>query len=167
MASFVAARDTRNPSSTTGVEDESSARMTMRPRDREPGPAESAGETIPLGPDRHPTDWVDATRRALERREESVLQRRVAWADLLQRVFEVDALACPKCGGRLRVLAAITDPTVAARILRCLALPARAPPLATAREKVGPPESVGELTSEVIPEFDFDQSKPSYDEHSH
>ena len=84
-------------------------------------------------------------------------------ADLLQRVFEVDALACPKCGGRMRVLSAITDPTVAARILRCLALPARAPPLATARENVGPPDSVGEFSSEVIPEFDFDQSR-AYDD---
>ena len=117
---------------------------------------------------RHPTDWLDATRRASGRRGEPVLQRRVAWADLLQRVFEVDALACPKCGGRMRVLSAITDPTVAGRILRCLALPARAPPLATAREKVGPPDSVGEFSSELIPEFDFDPSEPSDDyEHSH
>jgi hypothetical protein len=37
---------------------------------------------------------------------------------LLQRVFEVDALCCPRCGGRMRVLSAITDPAVAARILR-------------------------------------------------
>ena len=110
-----------------------------------------------------PTDCLDATRRASERRQERVLQRRVAWADLLQRVFEVDALACPKCGGRMRVLAAITDPTVAARILRCLALPARAPPPATARAKVGPPDGVGESSSQVIAEFDFDQSEPSDD----
>jgi len=67
----------------------------------------------------------------------------------------------------MRVLSAITDPTVAGRILRCLALLARAAPLATAREKVGPPDSVGELASEVIPEIDFDQSRPNDDgEHS-
>ena len=146
------------------VEVESPVRMIMGPHDRESGAAESSGESIPLGPDRHPTDWLDATRRASGRRGEPVLQRRVAWADLLQRVFEVDALACPKCGGRMRVLSAITDPTVAGRILRCLALPARAPPLATAREKVGgSPDSVGESASDVIPEFDFDQSRPSDD----
>ena len=63
----------------------------------------------------------------------------------------------------MRVLSVITDPTVAGRILRCLALPARAPPLATAREEVGPPGSVGELSFEVIPEFDFDQSRASDD----
>jgi hypothetical protein len=159
-ASFVAAHDTRNLSLTAGVEDESSGRMTMRLHEWELGPADSA---IALGPERHSSDSFHATRRASERREERVLHRRVAWADLLQRVFEVDALACPKCGGRMRVLSVITDPTVAGRILRCLALPARAPPLATARKKVGPPDSVGELSSEAIPEFDFDQSRPADD----
>jgi len=63
----------------------------------------------------------------------------------------------------MRVLSAITDLTVAGRILRCLALPVRAPPLATARENVGPPDSVGGFSSEVIPEFDFDQSRPTDD----
>ena len=33
------------------------------------------------------------------------------WSELLQRVFEVDALRCPKCGGRMRVLSTVTDPT--------------------------------------------------------
>lgn len=87
----------------------------------------------------------------------------IPWAELLRRVFELDALCCPKCGGRMRVLSAITELIAAARILRCLALPARAPPLAPAREKVGLPDSVGELASEANPEFDFDQSWPSDD----
>jgi hypothetical protein len=90
-------------------------------------------------------------------------QRRVAWTDLLQRVFEVDALACPKCGGRMRVLAAITDPTVAARILRCLALPARAPPLASSRDEGGCFDSAGDVSFGEIQELDFDQSQ-SFDD---
>ena len=44
------------------------------------------------------------------------------------RVFEVDALRCPQCGARLRLLAAIEDPQVASKILACLDLPTRAPP---------------------------------------
>jgi hypothetical protein len=48
---------------------------------------------------------------------------------LLQRVFEVDALRCPRCGATLRLIAAVEGPTVARRILECLKLPARAPPL--------------------------------------
>ncbi len=32
---------------------------------------------------------------------------RVPWADLLEKVFAIDVLACPECGGRLRVIAFI------------------------------------------------------------
>jgi hypothetical protein len=59
--------------------------------------------------------------------------RRLAWAELLRRVFAVDVLACPRCGGRMRVLAAVHPPEAAQAILTCLALPARAPPLRAAR----------------------------------
>jgi hypothetical protein len=48
---------------------------------------------------------------------------------LLQRVFEIDALRCPHCGSTLRLVAAIEDPAVARKILECLAVPARTPPL--------------------------------------
>jgi hypothetical protein len=46
------------------------------------------------------------------------------------RVFESDALRCPVCSGKMRVLAAIAQPDVARRILKCLSLPPRAPPIA-------------------------------------
>ena len=50
--------------------------------------------------------------------------------------FESDVLACPKCGGRMFVLATIQDPAVIRRILTHLGLsmevgaplPGRAPP---------------------------------------
>jgi len=57
---------------------------------------------------------------------------RMRWATLLQRVFEVDALRCPRCGSTMRLIAAIEDPAVARRILLCLNLPPRAPPLCPA-----------------------------------
>jgi hypothetical protein len=41
-----------------------------------------------------------------------VRQRRLDWASLLRRTFHADILCCPHCGGRLEVLAAITDPVV-------------------------------------------------------
>jgi hypothetical protein len=65
--------------------------------------------------------------------QSKVHTRRTLWADLLRRVFEVDALCCPRCGGRMRVLAAITEAHVARRIMACLNLPTRAPPLARSR----------------------------------
>jgi hypothetical protein len=56
--------------------------------------------------------------------------RRLAWSELLRRVFAVDVLACPRCGGRMRVLAAIQPPDATQAILACLDLPSRAPPTA-------------------------------------
>ncbi len=63
----------------------------------------------------------------------------------------------------MRILAAITDPSVARRILECLELPPRAPPLAPARDvDLGP--AVGRSAIERLAEaagdsgYDFDQS---------
>jgi hypothetical protein len=58
--------------------------------------------------------------------------RNYSWAQLMMRVFELDVLACPRCGGRMRVLCAINSPTAIQKILACLGLPTRAPPIATA-----------------------------------
>jgi hypothetical protein len=64
---------------------------------------------------------------------------RIPWADLLRKVFALDVLACPDCGGRLRVLAFITEATTARRILDCLGLDSTPPPLARAQ---APPEQL-------------------------
>src|SRR5206468_9672558 len=48
--------------------------------------------------------------------------RRWRWAELLQRVFAVDVLACPNCGGRMRLIATVEDPRVVRRILTHLGL---------------------------------------------
>jgi hypothetical protein len=91
--------------------------------------------------------------------------RRTAWAELLQRVFEVDALRYPECGGRMRILAVITEPDVARRILACLDLPSRAPPLGsstgaswTAGAEFAPEPTRGEWDENAG--FDFDPSLP-------
>ncbi|MBY0399131.1 hypothetical protein K2X89_02470, partial [Myxococcota bacterium] len=80
------------------------------------------------------------------------LARCVAWADLLKRLFEFDALRCPGRGGRMRLVAAITEASVARRILECLSLPPRAPPLE--------PASDGELETVL----DFDAREPALSE---
>lgn len=86
--------------------------------------------------------------------------RRTAWADLLQRVFEVDALRCPACGDRMRVLSAITDPAAAAGILDCVGMPARAPPIGAVTLSSRDPfeGSTLEFSQDHDPGFDFDQS---------
>ena len=58
---------------------------------------------------------------------------RMSWAQLLKRVFAIDIITCPQCGGPLTILAAIEDPTVIAKILAHLGLPTRAPPRLPAR----------------------------------
>jgi hypothetical protein len=60
--------------------------------------------------------------------------RRLTWAQLLRRVFAIDVLECPRCGGRLRLLAAIHSPDAQTAMLDCLGLPPRAPPLVPAVE---------------------------------
>jgi hypothetical protein len=76
---------------------------------------------------------------------------RMRWAALLQRVFEVEALRCPCCGSTMRLIAAIEDPDVARRILECMRLPARAPPLGEATGHRDEPPSLND-------DWHFDQS---------
>jgi len=57
---------------------------------------------------------------------------RIAWADLIKRVFAVDVLKCPRCHGRMRIIATVTEPKAVRQILECIGLPARPPPVAPA-----------------------------------
>ena len=58
---------------------------------------------------------------------------RMGWARLLQRVFAIDLEHCPRCGGDMKIIAAIEEHAVIASILTHLGLPARAPPRSPAR----------------------------------
>ncbi|MCP4243620.1 MAG: hypothetical protein GY772_23960 [bacterium] len=68
------------------------------------------------------------------------VRRYYTWASLLQRVFRVEILTCPNCGGVRRLLAAIQDPDSIERVLRAMGLPFEAPQLAVAR---APPDGGG------------------------
>jgi hypothetical protein len=54
--------------------------------------------------------------------------RRIAWNDLLRRVFAVDALRCDRCGARMRVMAAVRSPAAIAAFLGCIRNAGRSPP---------------------------------------
>jgi hypothetical protein len=75
------------------------------------------------------------------------------WAELMQRTFGLDVLACPRCGGRLRLVALIEQASVVQRILRHLGLPTEVPESRPAR---GPPRRLEPLEdqSQDAPEFD-------------
>jgi hypothetical protein len=58
----------------------------------------------------------------------SARQSRAAWARLLAKIYEVDALKCSRCGSPMKVLTVITDPTQVRRILLHLIKTGAAPP---------------------------------------
>ena len=73
-------------------------------------------ESRPRGPEK-PRDW--------------------AWADLMRRVFDLDVLACPRCGGRMSVIATIEAGEVMRMILGHLGLPTEPPKPLPARSPPG------------------------------
>ncbi len=59
-------------------------------------------------------------------------QVRMSWARLLKRVFDIDIEQCA-CGGKLKLVAVIEEPTVIEKILTHLGLSPQPPPRARAR----------------------------------
>jgi len=58
-------------------------------------------------------------------------QSRKNWARLIQKIYEVDPLICPKCSGQMKVISVIEDEEVIKKILKHLKLwdqKARPPP---------------------------------------
>ena len=74
--------------------------------------------------------------------------RNRTWADLMQRSFGCDVLACPRCPGRLRLVALIRAPDVVGRILRHLGLPDTVPTRRRARDAPVPLDWVAAPTSD-------------------
>jgi hypothetical protein len=90
-----------------------------QPVTTDPGLRDAAAATTPQSP--------EAT--------EAGRARRWTWANLMRRAFDIDVLACPRCGSRMTLIATIEDPHVIRRILSHLHLPtdiphpSRPPPL--------------------------------------
>lgn len=55
-------------------------------------------------------------------------RKNCTWAQLMARTFEFDVLQCPRCGGRMKIIAAIESPEVA-----CLEFAARTSPFGSHR----------------------------------
>lgn len=72
------------------------------------------------------------------------VQPRVDWATLLRRSFSVDVMECPKCHGRLRTIAVITEREPVGRILAHLGMPTEPPPVARARDPTDDAEETGD-----------------------
>jgi hypothetical protein len=44
------------------------------------------------------------------------------WAEMIRKVYEIDPLLCPRCGGRMRIIAFIEDPKAIDKIIGHLKL---------------------------------------------
>ena len=69
------------------------------------------------------------------RRSEAGLRplRFIDWHTLLERVYDIDSLACPRCGAGLRFIAVLTEPEPIRAILESMGLPSTPPVPARAR----------------------------------
>jgi hypothetical protein len=108
-------------------------RTDALPADRPwPGLADASGANAPCSsfPLTAPTSSIPSSDAGLS-------HRRLDWASLLTRVFGPDVTRCPRCPGRLRVIAFVTRPDLVVRILSHLGLPTLAPAIAPPR---GPPQ---------------------------
>ena len=82
-----------------------------------------------------PHSHCGATKSVTDLEPQQITKRRArnySWAQLMRRVFAVDVLECPDCHSRMRILAAIHPPHAIRKILLCLGLPPRPPPVAPA-----------------------------------
>ena len=97
-------------------------------------PAEESGKEAATGhvPSANP-EGAPVEARAPPATAAYVRPRHFPWADLLRRTFEIDILACPDCGNRLRLVATIENRAVIERILAHLGLPIDMPTPAPAR----------------------------------
>ena len=82
-------------------------------------------------------------------------ERRLDWASLLRRVFQIDVMRCASCGARMRVVAFIQDGDVSRRILGHLGWPAQVPPARPAR---APPTPLSGSDAELV--FDSLDNEP-------
>jgi hypothetical protein len=125
----------------TGVPDCGHEEANTLPRPESPfvpAPARPAPEETPSAPSRPRTPATSERPPPPPDPEpassaEPPYPKRWDWASLMKRGMDLDVLACPRCGDRMKVLAAIEDPEVIPRMLESMGLPSTEPPRAAAR----------------------------------
>ena len=77
------------------------------------------------------------------------------WRELIKKVWEVDPLECPNCGGEMKIIALIDERAVIEKILRHLGLwvgygASRAPP-----DETGQGYFIEQLEEDPFPDYDL------------
>jgi hypothetical protein len=68
------------------------------------------------------------------------------WADMIRKVYEIDPLICPKCGGQMRIISFIKDYKVIDKIIDHLKLTFKA-------ERPPPPQAQLSIAAEERSEY--------------
>jgi len=93
-----------------------------------------------LAPDHHWRSWIvpqhdTSPKRRLRdwQTKNKHKERYYSWHELLKRIFIIDILVCPKCGGKMRILTAINTPEIITKILVKLNKAPNSPPIVRAK----------------------------------
>ena len=89
--------------------------------------------------------------------------KRISWAILLARIYEVFPLLCPLCGRTVQIISFVTETPSVRRILEHIGEPMEPPRVSPAR---GPPiwdeeisqDSLGDPLAQLAPDYEFDQT---------
>jgi len=81
-------------------------------------------------------------------------QFRQNWARLIQKIYEVDPLTCPKCNGEMRIIAFIEQPLIIKKILKHLGV--------WGAHNHDPPKRTTEITGQIVYDDTYSQV-PSFD----
>ena len=134
---FVGGRRDQACSLCVHVHQVTSARAPDLERQGGPGREEESRSKLVAYGSPEPEQLEPSAARPDELATASKDRRYWAWADLMRRAFEIDVLACPRCGGRMQLIATIEDPSVIRKILAHLGLPTEVP-------QPRPPPALGE-----------------------
>ena len=97
---------------------------------------------------------IDDEVPALAESDVSPKEFRKSWARLIQKVYNVDPLLCPKCQGSMRIISFIEDSDVIRKILKHLGLPACASHADRWDIKRKPPPLANAPPIDVFPAYD-------------
>jgi len=82
-------------------------------------------------------------------------EKRKAWARLIQKIYEVDPLTCPKCQGSMKIIAFIEQAEIIEKILKHLGL---------WLVKKRPPPRIHSLPAELCADYSDSQISPRDDD---
>jgi len=84
--------------------------------------------------------------RMLKSLSPPITSRYKGWAEMIKKVYEIDPLICPKCGGTMRIVSFIEDHKVLDKIIKHLNLTFKAarPP---------PPQAQLSMAAEELSEY--------------